>query len=66
MDGEKKMKSNYIFPIIVLVLSVAGVIGWIINFAKLIGIMHADISSEFILRIIGLFVLPFGSIMGYM
>ena len=59
------MKSNYIFPLIILILSILGVIGWIINFAKLLG-GPMLITGEFILRIIGLFVPPIGAIMGYM
>ena len=59
------MKSNYIFPIAILILSIAGVIGWIINFAKLLG-GDMLITGEFILRIIGIFVPPIGAIMGYM
>lgn len=57
---------HYFIPLTVLVLSIAGVVGWMINIGKLFGIMHAGITSEFILRILGMFLPPFGAIMGYL
>lgn len=58
--------NRYIIPLTVLVLSIMGVAGWLINIGKLFGIMNAGITSEFILRILGMFVPPFGAIMGYL
>jgi hypothetical protein len=49
----------------VAVLSIAGVIGWLINIAKLVS-GNMEITGEFILRIIGIFVAPLGAIMGYL
>ena len=56
---------HYIVPITVLMLSIALVIGWFINIGKLIG-GSMDITGEFILRIIGVFAFPIGSIMGFL
>jgi hypothetical protein len=58
------MKTYWTLYIAVVVLSIACVIGWFINIAKLVG-GDMVISGEFILRIIGIFAFPLGGIMGY-
>lgn len=59
------MKTYWTIYIVVAILSIAGIIGWFINIAKLIG-GDMVITGEFILRIIGIFAAPLGAIMGYL
>jgi hypothetical protein len=59
------MKTYWSIYITGAVLFIAGVIGWFINIAKLVG-GDMVITGEFILRIIGIFAFPLGGIMGYL
>lgn len=43
----------------------AVLIGWVLNLIDLIGMIGQEISTEFILRIVGVPIVPLGSIMGY-
>lgn len=49
-------------------LLVAGVLGWIMNFIAVIhfGITNAPMTTELVVRIVGVVVLPLGAIMGYL
>jgi hypothetical protein len=59
------MKTYWSIYITVAILTIAGLIGWFINIAKLVG-GDMVITGEFILRIIGIFAFPLGGIMGYL
>jgi len=59
------MKTYWLVYITAAILSILGVIGWLINIAKLVG-SDMLITGEFILRIIGIFAFPLGGIMGYL
>jgi hypothetical protein len=50
--------------VLLLVCILAG-IGWVINIVKLVGLIGADIGTEFVLRVVGVIVAPLGSIMGW-
>ena len=61
------MKNGYtsielIFAVIGLFLG----IGWLINIYKVVGMFSSDVTAELILRVVGIFVVPFGGIMGWM
>jgi hypothetical protein len=56
------MKSLYLF-FIGLFFVTAG--GWIANIVKFIGLLHSDVNGMFIARIIGIFAVPLGAILGY-
>lgn len=58
------MKTYWTIYTAVIVLSIAGIIGWVLNIAKLVG-GNMEITGEFILRIIGIFAAPLGAVMGY-
>jgi type III secretory pathway component EscS len=56
---------NLIALIIVAGISLAAIIGWVLNFVKLF--THSwDITGEFILRIVGVVIAPIGAILGYL
>lgn len=48
-----------------VLLALAGAVGWVWNIIKLIAIAGGDISAMFVLRIIGVFLAPLGSILGF-
>lgn len=39
--------------------------GWIANIVKLVGMLDGELTAMFIARIVGIFVAPFGSILGF-
>ena len=43
----------------------AGLVGWVMNIAELIGMIGASIDAEFVLRLVGVFVAPLGAVLGY-
>ena len=50
--------------ILVIALGIATGIGWALNIIKLFSI-DGSMTNEFILRIIGIPIAPFGALMGY-
>lgn len=48
----------------IILLWVVAVVGWGLNIIKLIGIASDPITGMFIIRSIGIFVAPLGSILG--
>ena len=51
--------------IAILVVFFAGLVGWVMNIAELIGMIGASIDAEFVLRLVGVFVAPLGAVLGY-
>jgi len=47
-----------------LVLAAVG--GWIWNVVKIVGTIDAAVTGMFVARVIGVFVAPLGSILGFM
>lgn len=39
--------------------------GWIANIVKLVGMLDGELTAMFIARIVGIFVAPFGAILGF-
>lgn len=57
------------FPIVGLIaitVVVAGILGWILNIGALINAADAPITAMFVLRCVGIFVAPLGSVLGYL
>ncbi len=48
-----------------LVLILVPMIGWMMNLNVLIAMIGQEISTEFILRLVGVPLMPLGAIMGY-
>lgn len=40
--------------------------GWIANIVKLIGMIDGDVTTMFVLRVVGIFAVPFGTILGFL
>jgi hypothetical protein len=53
------------FHIFIIVLWVAGLIGWVLNIMTIFNTINLPINGEFILRIIGVPMAPLGAILGY-
>ena len=51
--------------IAILIVFFAGVVGWVMNIAELIGMIGASLDAEFVLRLVGVFVAPLGAVLGY-
>jgi len=47
------------------VLVVGGMIGWVLNIIKLVGMIDSEITTMFVLRIVGIFAAPLGAVLGY-
>lgn len=45
---------------------IALAIGWIANIFQLVAMMDSEVGAEFIIRVVGLFALPVGGIMGWL
>jgi len=41
-----------------------GLVGWVINVVKIIASINDPLTTEIIVRLVGVFVLPLGAIMG--
>lgn len=52
-----------VIPILVIIL---GIVGWVLNVIKIIWALQAnDLTTMFIARVVGAFVLPIGAILGW-
>lgn len=60
-----KQKGFTAFELFFFLVVIAGVVGWIANIVKLIGLVGGDITTMFVLRVVGIFAAPFGAILGF-
>lgn len=60
--------SEHVKGTVVMVIAVAAAMGWFLNIAKLIisAFGPGQIDAELVLRVLGVFIPPFGAIIGYM
>lgn len=63
MSGENVV-ALVLFLIIVLFVGFVGY-GYVENIIAILHNVHAAITGEFILRVIGIFMVPLGALMGY-
>ena len=61
----KKYDIGTVAAIAILVVFIAGIVGWVMNLADLVGMFGASIDAEFVLQLVGLFVAPLGAVLGY-
>ena len=50
---------------IILAFVLFMLIGWVMNLVKLLGMLDGEMSALFVSRVVGLFIAPFGSLMGF-
>lgn len=60
----KQIKLSLVPYLIVLAFAVAAITGWFMNAYHIFTMIGQPIGTEFIIRIVGVFVAPIGSIMG--
>jgi hypothetical protein len=63
----KKQNSAIPFHMWVLIFLLVFLYGWVANFTKLVilAIENTELTTMFLARIVGVFLAPFGSILGY-
>lgn len=61
---NKQSGATTVVAILYLLVIITGIIGWISNIVKLAGCDFSQIGGEIVLRIVGIFVAPLGSVMG--
>lgn len=49
-----------------VIIWLVGITGWIMNIVKLIGMLNGDVTAMFIARIVGVFAVPLGVVLGFM
>lgn len=54
---------SWIVGVNLLVILAIG--GWIANVVKLVGLLGGEITAMFIARIVGIFMAPFGAVLGF-
>lgn len=52
--------------VLALAFVIAGVTGWVLNIIELANIVGGDITGMFVLRIIGIVIVPLGAVLGYL
>lgn len=62
----KKQCGFIAMDLVFVLLALAFIGGWIANVFKLVGLVGGDISAMLICRIVGVFAVPFGSILGFL
>ena len=60
-----KQKGFTAVELTVVIVLLAGVVGWIMNIVTIAHANFNEITGMFILRIIGIFVAPLGAVLGY-
>ena len=61
----KKQHGYAIWELLGLLLILAAVGGWIANLVKFIGMLDGGVSAMFIARIVGVFAVPLGAVLGF-
>lgn len=51
--------------IVMLLVVIAGAVGWVWNIVKFIGMLDGSITAMFVARAVGIIIAPFGSILGF-
>lgn len=51
------------FGLVIFFLAVGG---WIANIVKFVGMLDGEVTAMFIARVVGIFALPLGAVLGYL
>jgi len=61
-----KMEKGFVEAwFLILIIWAIAVGGWIANIVKLIGMLDGGVTAMFVARVAGVFIAPFGSILGF-
>lgn len=58
--------AELIVALVWITVVVGGIIGWVLNIIKLVGMLDGPVTAMFIARCIGVFAAPLGAILGYL
>lgn len=61
----KNQRGFTLYELIVIVVLVGGLIGWIWNIVKFVDLCCSTITPWFVMRLVGIFAVPFGAIIGW-
>jgi hypothetical protein len=65
-EGIKmKMKGFTLVELVIVLVLLFGIVGWVWNIVKLIGMTLDPITGLLIVRAVGIFVPPVGAVVGY-
>ena len=64
--GNMKQSGFAAVHLVVLLVGLAGVVGWVTNIVKLFGSSFDPITGEVVLRAVGIFIAPLGAVMGFL
>lgn len=53
------------FGTVAILIWLAAIGGWIANIAKIVGMAGGEITTMLVLRIVGVFAIPLGAVLGY-
>jgi hypothetical protein len=56
------MKSLFLFYAVVVIGMITG---WVLNVIAIVHTMHGPLTAELAIRIVGIFVVPLGGVMGF-
>lgn len=62
----KSQRGYTLFEVIFIAVMLAAVGGWIANVVKFVGICCQTLDAWFVMRLVGIFVPPFGAIIGWL
>lgn len=48
-----------------LAVLAVGLVGWVLNIAKIVGMLSGDINAMLVARIVGVFAAPLGAVLGF-
>jgi len=65
MRAKRGFSFSGIGGVLVLLVTLAFMVGWVWNLIKFIGLIGGDINTWFIARGVGIFLAPFGALLGY-
>ena len=63
--NQNKQSGYTINELLVAIIVILGLIGWILNIAKITWVISEPITGMFVLRVVGIFLVPLGSILGF-
>ena len=68
MNNVKVSGGSAVFVLgVILVVWVAAIVGWVSNIVKIFGLdFSSDVTTEVVLRIVGVVMAPLGVVMGYL
>ena len=65
MNAEAKQTAALIWVLFWIVVIIAGVVGWVLNLIQLFGMWSQEITTELVIRIIGVPIPIIGAIAGW-